>query len=252
MNNIYIYKNNFISLLNLIKLLINNNIKPNNIKDEYYNPTLLDNIITLTIENNELIINEYISNIGKNIFNIIYYVYLSNDLNKELVIFYFYKNALKYKNNILNMRNLKCVNYALKISKYVSRESHKFKGFTRFKELNNNVLYAEIEPTNNIIFLLSKHFKNRLKNEYWIINDKKRNIISLYNRNNFYILDGIDYKLINIKYSTNEELFQNLWKSFYKTIGIESRKNDRCRMNFMPKKYWKYIIEMDDVYEKSN
>ena len=46
---------------------------------------------------------------------------------------------------------------------------------------------------------------------------------------------------------SNDELdIQNLWKEFYKTIGIAKRKNDRCRMNFMPKKYWKYIIEVSD------
>ena len=40
--------------------------------------------------------------------------------------------------------------------------------------------------------------------------------------------------------------------NIFKTIGIESRKNRRCQMNFMPKKYWKYIIEMEDAYEKDN
>ena len=39
---------------------------------------------------------------------------------------------------------------------------------------------------------------------------------------------------------------EELWKDFYKIIGINERKNDRCRMNFMPKKYWKYMIEMSD------
>ena len=39
---------------------------------------------------------------------------------------------------------------------------------------------------------------------------------------------------------------EDLWKSFYNTIGIKERKNDRCRMNFMPKKYWKYILEVSD------
>ena len=37
-----------------------------------------------------------------------------------------------------------------------------------------------------------------------------------------------------------------MWKSFYDTIGIKERNNERCRMNFMPKKYWKYIVEMSD------
>ena len=57
-------------------------------------------------------------------------------------------------------------------------------------------------------------------------------------------VEGIDCTDNNL---SEEELdTEKLWKEFYKTIGIETRKNDRCRMNFMPKKYWKYIIEMSD------
>ncbi len=169
------------------------------------------------------------------------------------------------------MRNLKSVNKALQISKYVSHECHKFKGFLRFKELENKILYAEIAPESDITFLLSKHFKERLKNEYWIIKDTKRGIISLYDKNNFYITDDKNFTLLTTKLSNKELTIEDMWKSFYnkieeikdnqsmlkeevfdKTIGIEERKNDRCRMNFMPKKYWKYIIEMSDELEKSN
>ena len=32
----------------------------------------------------------------------------------------------------------------------------------RFKELKNNVFYAEMSPKNNVIFLLAEHFKKRL------------------------------------------------------------------------------------------
>ena len=49
-----------------------------------------------------------------------------------------------------------------------------------------------------------------------------------------------------------EEDVLELWKNFYKTIAIKERTNERCRMNFMPKKYWKYIIEMSDEIEKNS
>ena len=159
-------------------------------------------------------------------------------------------NAKYYKNTILGRRNLNCVRETLKIIKYVKQENHKYKGFTRFKELNGGILYAEIEPNNNIIFLLSKHFKNRLKNEYWIIKDVRRNLFSIYDKNSFKILNDIYLKDIN--FSNDEKDTQNMWKTFYNTIGIKERKNDRCRMNFMPKRYWKYILEMDDENEKNS
>lgn len=246
MNNIYIYKNNFFDLIYLIDYLIKHSIVPNNIKDEAYSPTLLDNVINLNLNYEENIIKKIINNIDKNIFRILLLVFLSNDDSRELIIYYFYKNYLKYGIRIINMYNLKCVSKSLNISKYVSNEVHKYKGFVRFKELENNILYAEIEPINNILILLSNHFKKRLKNEYFIIKDKKREIFSIYNKNNYCIVNDNDFKLITNKLSIDELEYQKLWTSFYKTIGIESRRNDKCRMNFMPKRYWKYLIEMSD------
>ena len=45
----------------------------------------------------------------------------------------------------------------------------------------------------------------------------------------------------------DEELyFRALWKHFYDTVAIEARYNPRCRMNFMPKRYWNQLPEMDE------
>ena len=43
--------------------------------------------------------------------------------------------------------------------------------------------------------------------------------------------------------SPNKQIYQNLWKMFFKTIAIEERENARCQMQFMPKKYWQDLIE---------
>ena len=150
------------------------------------------------------------------------------------------------------MRNLESVNQALKIARYVGHETHKMKGFIRFKELKGNILYAEMAPENNIIFFISKHFQERLRNEFWIIEDTKRELISIYNKNKFYITSSKHFTLLEKELSETEEDIEVLWKNFYKTIAIKERVNRRCRMNFMPKKYWKYIIEMSDEIEKSS
>ena len=246
MNNIYLYNGDFLYLLSLIKYLCDFKIKLDNIKDNSFSPSLFDNVINLNIVVDDNIVESFIESIGINNFKIIFYTFLSNDINKELIIYYFYLNTLKYKDNIIYKRNLKCVSESLKIAKYVKHEAHKYKGFVRFKELENNVLYAEIEPTNDILYIISKHFELRLKNEYWIIKDIKRNKLSVYDKKNFFIINGDNFKLFNNALSKEELSIENLWKEFYKTIGIESRKNDRCRMNFMPKKYWKYILEVSD------
>ena len=150
------------------------------------------------------------------------------------------------------MRNLKCVSEVLRINKMVGNENHRFKGFTRFKELNKGILYAEINPDNNILFLLSCHFKKRLNNEIWLIKDCNHNIISIYDKNDFYILNCDKLNFVNLKESQNENEYQELWQTFYDKIYIKERKNERCRMNFMPKKYWQYILEVSGEYEKSS
>ena len=249
-NKIYLYDGNFSTLMDLITKLLAFKTKPLNIcaKNEYQ-PSLLDETIELELDNN-FNINKI--QISKNIIKTIYYIYLSNNQNKELIIYYFLLNALKYQDKIFTMRNLKCVDASLKISKYVSNENHKLKGFLRFQELENHILYAEISPTNNVLELLSIHFKKRLKNEYWIIKDVGRNMYSIYDKKKYYIIADENINLKTLGAIEKEKEVENLWVTFFNTIGIKERKNTRCQMNFMPKKYWKYIIEMEGAYEKGN
>ena len=243
MNKVYIYDNTFYSLISLINYLVKNNIKVDNIKNNTYMPSLFEEIININIPLNNKEIN-YFKTKYSYIFKVMYYLFLSEDINKELIIYYLYLNTLKYKNNTLNMRNLKCVNASLKISSYVSREAHKLKGFIRFSKLNNEVLYAKINPTSNVIELLSNHFKKRLKNEYWIIHDTKRDLLSIYTQKDYYIIDA---KKVKLNLEKDYDIYEDLWCTFYDTIGIKERKNSKCRMNFMPKKYWENIIEMRNI-----
>ena len=248
-NLIYLYDGTFLNLISLINHLLKFKIKPLNICDENkYISSLLEEPVRLELEQVK------VSNmkISSNILKTIYYVFLSEEENKELIIYYFWLNSLKYQNKIFYMRNLKCVSSALKISKYVNNENHKLKGFLRFREINNHILYAEISPTNNVLELLSKHFAKRLKNEYWIIYDIGRNRYSIYDKKRYYIVSKDNINLDNIKLDKEEKDIENLWLTFFETIGIEERKNKRCQMNFMPKKYWKYMIEMESAYEKGD
>lgn len=251
-NIIYIYNGNFLSLLGLIIILIRKRIIPKDIKPINYNFGLFDEYEEIDIPEKEETIGYVIKNIGYNNFNIIFKTYLADAENKEIAIFYFFLYSLKYKDKTIFMRNNYWIRFSLKMSEYVSRENHKFKGFTRFRKMENDIYYAEINPTNNILFLLSIHFKNRLSGEYWIIKDDIRKIYSIYDKKKFIIVSEDEFKIKDFKFSLDEIEISNLWKDFYKTIGIKERNNDRCRMNFMPKKYWKYIIEMSDDDEKSD
>lgn len=244
MNKVYIYNDNFISLLTLIIVLIKKKIIPDDIRPSTYNKNLFDEVHVIRSEELPSTIDYIIKKIGYNNFNVIFKVYLSDKDNKEMMIYHYILSSLTYKDKTIYMKNDEYVLSCVKTSEYISRENHKFKGFTRFKKMEDDIYYAEINPSNNILFLLSNHFKKRMQYDYWIIKDVNRNIYSVYNKEDFVIVDQETFKIKDFKESEDEKKFSNLWCEFYKTIGIDARKNDRCRMNFMPKKYWKYILEV--------
>lgn len=247
----YIYDNTFSSLMSLISYLIEVDQIPDDIKNEKkYIQNLLDEPVYLNLKEKELI-NSLKKKIPNNLFHTLYYVYLSEEKNKEMIIYEFVKKTLLYKNQIMHYLNIDCVYKVNKIANYVSRENHRMKGFLRFKKMSN-FYYAEIEPTNNIIYILINHFKTRLSNEYWIIKDNKRNIYAIYDKKKVKIMNEKEIVKLNLAKDEREEAIENLWKTFFKTVTIKERKNRKCQMNFMPKKYWKNMLEMEDNYERDN
>lgn len=250
---IYLYDGSWIELLSLINYLLKENKKPLNIKEESkYTPNLIDQALHLNIKKEKKIYQEWIKKVSRDIVKIAYYVYLSNDENKELIIYYFLKNGLKYKDKVKYLRNLKCVNKALSLTHYVFGEAHRMKGFLRFQEMKNGFLYAQMEPENNIICLLTTHFKKRLPQENWLICDEKRKIYAFYDTTRVYFLESDEIIKLNLEFSKKELDIEDLWKTFFKTIAIKERKNTRAQRNFMPLKYRKYMLETDDENEKSD
>ena len=241
MNKVYLYDGNFYSLLSLILTLLKFKKEPLDIKSEDdYEPNLLDEPIFLKIDKKESV-----NNIEPDLIFRIYYVYLSNNNNKEMIIYNFVKEYFIHGKDVIYRRNIESVNQVIKISNYVSREGHKLKGFLRFKKMKD-FYFAKIEPTNNVLPILVNHFKKRLSNESWIIHDSKRDIYALYDTKKVVYLNKDDVINLNLKFSNDEEMYEDLWKTFFNTIGIKERENKKCQMNFMPKKYWNNIIEMEN------
>ena len=43
--------------------------------------------------------------------------------------------------------------------------------------------------------------------------------------------------------SDNDQLFQELWRTYFKAICIKERMNPRKQLKDMPRRYWKYMTE---------
>jgi probable DNA metabolism protein len=133
----------------------------------------------------------------------------------------------------------------LKLKRNTLFEAHRLKGLVKFRYLSDNLYYAPVHPDNNIIEHVGKHFVKRLPSQNFILHDKNRNISFVYDTKDFSILDvpkGFEIP----EFCEKEKIYQNLWQTFFKTIAIKERTNKRLQMQFMPKKYWQDLIEMDN------
>ena len=121
-------------------------------------------------------------------------------------------------------------------------ESQRFIQFARFSEVNG-ALVSIIEPEHNVLPLIAKHFVARYPNENFLIFDKTHQMGLIYLDGEERIEKIENYQMPEL--SEEEKNYQDLWRLFYDTIAIKERRNERCRMNFMPKKYWKNMTELN-------
>ena len=243
MNIVFLYNDDFQSFMALLAELEKRKIKPYNIKNKKkYCPNLLEETVELEIDNKNMELLK--RNLSTRAIKIVYYAFLVEFENKEIIIYEFLKKYEIYKEKVYYYQRFDCVNKVLKWAKRVKAETHKMKGFLRFKQIQNNIYYAIINPTNNILPLIAKHFEMRLRNSFWIIKDENRNIYAIYNKKRIFYITEENIEPY-IKLSEEELEIENLWKTFFQTVSIKERKNLKCQRNFMPKKYWKNIIEME-------
>lgn len=110
---------------------------------------------------------------------------------------------------------------------------------------DDTIMFSEIEPENQVLPLLGEHFSDRFPMVNFMIYDKTHNACLIHQAGKQWVIlqdANLDEERIH-RYSRREQEFSRLWKGFVQSIAIEERKNPRCQMNFMPKKFWKYMTE---------
>lgn len=172
----------------------------------------------------------------------VFYAYLSELPKSGAVILNYLRIGYKLGKNVDNNLENDAVLAIDKICLKVTKEKHLMLGLLRFKMLANGILYSTIEPDYNIIGILAPHFAKRMSNENWVIHDIKRNIAVFYNKKEW-IIGEVDLE-DDIIVHEDEEDYEEMWKSYYKHMAIQSRKNLKLKKNYMPMRYWKHLVEI--------
>lgn len=173
----------------------------------------------------------------------LYYAFLAEQPHREEKLFSYIRQAFRYKEEFLHHLSEPSIWEVRKWASRTANERHRLLGLLRFRELEDGLLYSEISPDCSVVPVMAPHFVRRLPEERWVIHDVRRHFGVYYDRKEINIVE-IPKLDRPAALSAQEEEFQALWRRYYDTIAIKERRNTKLRRQFMPKKYWPYLIEL--------
>ncbi|NLU53147.1 MAG: DNA metabolism protein [Clostridiaceae bacterium] len=242
---IYVTDGSFEGVLTAVFEAYKNKTEPEDIivsKDGYQLSLLPAMEVASDSEKSARVEKAIVEKMGREALETIYRAYLSDSPDVGMAIYNFIKIGLKTGRRVLSYLQHPDILKVHDMSSRVLKETHLFLGILRFRKLKNGIYYSKIEPDGNIIAFLAEHFAARLSDQPWIIHDAKRGICALYNTIEVVFTD----EPIHLKEDFQDE-FETLWKRYFDTIAIESRKNLKLQRQFMPKRYWKNLIEKQNL-----
>jgi len=241
----YIYDGTFDGLLTAIYDAYYQKDFPEQIvpKDNFTDNFLINKIYIQTDEEkSKKVHNAILDKISRHSMTHIMYAYLSEHENAGIYILNYLRFGFKVGKIADSYLSDERVHNIHRLAAKVGRERHLLLGIVRFRLLQNNIYYAPVEPQYNTACLLAKHFADRMADQIFVIHDVKRSYGVFYDKTKWF-MSNINIKE-DIVFHEKELFYQELWKQYFDSITIKSRINPKLQSNFLPKRYWKYLIEM--------
>ncbi len=253
--NLFIYDQTFEGLLTAINDAIDLNIKPDKIiSTKFFQDDLFATKYDIVTDSDKFdkIWNQVKEKSNEQNCQRIFKAYLSEISDIEMIIYNYIKLIIETSYNVEVNFSEDSVIKINNIQKKVGREAQRVLMFVRFQRTIDDIYYASFDPKYNVIPLTVAHFRNRFADQKWIIFDTRRKFGYYYDLKDVREIT-IGKQKINFKSGkvdndvlhVSEKLFQKLWKGYYDTINIKERKNIKVHIQFLPKRFWKYLPEKD-------
>lgn len=182
---------------------------------------------------------------GERVCHFLYYGFMADMPQREMPLLQYIQLAFRYKGECCHHLSEKPIWRVRQWARKTGNERHKLLGLIRFRELEDGMLYSRINPSCHVVPLMAPHFARRLARERWVIHDVCRHSGVYYDGRELMLVD-IPKTLEHVDVSAEEETFNRLWRRYYQTIAIPERRNERLRRQYMPKKYWPYLTEVQN------
>lgn len=237
-----IYDGTFEWYLTLVYEVYYLKLEVETIKKELPNTLLLDDIIEIQYDEikSMKVLEALKKRFLKQHFETILNIFMCDSVEFEIELLHFIILGFKDQRQLSNI-NISYVQNIQNLQKALFRHNHKMTGFTRFVELEDGTLYAQIDTKFNVVYFLGKHFYKRFNNQNYIIHDLKREIAFIKNKEFLGVQSVASFDIPTL--SNNEQKFQKLWKTFFESVAIQSRTNKKLQQQMVPLIYRAYMSE---------
>ena len=242
---ILVYDGTFEGFLSLVYEVYYKKLKPIKIYKTLPNEIIFEEILEIeTSQDNVLkVLNAIKTKFPKEILEKILNIFMCDSKEFEMALLEYIIIGFKETKQLFNINN-SCVFYLNSLEKELFRNVHKMTGFIRFEELEDATLYAKVESKFDVVYFLGKHFLKRFNNQNFIIHDLNRKLAFVKMQNDFSVQEVAFFDEPN--YSSNEQKFQKLWKSFFSGVTIKERINSKLQQQMVPLIYRTYMSEFFD------
>lgn len=184
--------------------------------------------------------------------NMMLHVWLSELPEREMLLFRYIRKNIDHPKGIEMNFGDDDVLRIKDIAQKVGTDARKLIQFVRFQETVDDIYFAPVSPQYNVLSLIVSHFRSRYENQPWIIYDTKRNYGLYYDLHSVsevsfspeVVRELQQGQLDKEKVSEDEQLLQEMWKEYFKSVTIKERLNLKLQRQHMPRRYWKYLTEM--------
>jgi len=239
---IVLYDSSFEGFLTLVYKVYYEKITPTKILQTYPNTLILEEITEIETDqiHAQKVLNALQKKFTKKNFESIFHTFMCDSKEFELDLLQFIILGFKDQKQLLNI-NHSCVFNIQNLLKELFRHNHKMTGFVRFVELEDTTLYAKVDSKFNVVYFLGKHFLKRFNNQTYIIHDIQRKIAFIKNDDFIGVQEVATFE--EPKTSADEQKFSKLWRTFFESVAIESRKNLKLQKQLVPLLYRTYMTE---------
>lgn len=189
------------------------------------------------------------SRLGEEVYGTICHAAASFDRSKGDAVYRTVVDGITGGSGRRTMENLRNphVRKTFELARRTANEAHRELEFIRFQELEQGILYAKIGPENNVMPFVMPHFADRLSPENFMIHDENRGLFGVHPaRREWYLVSGVEETMEQqLKWSQEEERYQELFTLFHKTIAIRERRNLRLQQQMLPLRFQEYMVEFD-------